>query len=117
MIKKIFIGLVLTGIFMSACNSDKEDQLNGGGDPCTGINAAFAANVSPIIQNNCAVSGCHNSGSTNGPGALTSYSQIKNAATAIKAAVLAGTMPKSGSLSAGDKKIISCWVDAGAPNN
>lgn len=117
MIKKIFIGLALTGMLMSACNNDKEDQLNAGGDTCTGINAAFAANVSPIIQTNCAVSGCHNSGSTNGPGALTSYTQIKNAASAIKATVQAGTMPKGGSLSAGDKKIITCWVDAGAPNN
>lgn len=117
MIKRIFISLLMTGFVISACNNDKEDQLSPGGNDCSGINATYAASVAPLIQSRCAVAGCHASGSTNGPGELTNYTQIKNAAGSIRSAVVLGTMPKGSSLSAGEKKIISCWVDAGAPNN
>lgn len=108
--------IVSIGLFIG-CTSDKEELLNASGNDCTGINSSFSTKVFPIIQTNCAVSGCHEGGSTNGPGALTSFAQISNASTAIKAAVRSGLMPQGGSLSAGDIKIISCWVDSGAPNN
>jgi hypothetical protein len=117
MIKKVVVTLTVSiGLFIG-CTSDKEELLNASGNDCTGINSSFSTKVFPIIQTNCAVSGCHESGSTNGPGALTSFAQISNASTAIKAAVRSGLMPQGGSLSAGDIKIISCWVDSGAPNN
>ena len=84
---------------------------------CNGVSAKFS-HVSPIIQNSCATSsGCHGNGSTNGPGALTNFDQIKNAASSIKSAVVSGRMPKGGSLSAADIKTISCWVDGGAQND
>jgi hypothetical protein len=117
MIKKIVVTMVVSmGLFI-ACTSDKEELLNASGNDCTGINATFSANVAPIIQTNCALSGCHEGGSTNGPGALTNYTQVHNAAAAIKAAVRSGLMPQGGSLTAGQIKTISCWVDSGAPNN
>jgi hypothetical protein len=81
------------------------------------VSTSFSANVAPIIQTNCAVSGCHATGSTNGPGALTSYTQIKNAAVQIKQAVVSRFMPQGSSLTNAQIKTISCWVDAGAPNN
>jgi hypothetical protein len=115
MIKKI--SGVLTGYILLSygCYNDKEELLYG--PACDGVTPSFVANVNPIIQSSCAIPDCHAAGSTNGPGALTSYSQIKNAAIAIQSAVVSRYMPKVGSLSRDQIKAINCWVKAGAPNN
>ena len=84
---------------------------------CATIDSRFAAVVFPIIQNSCGAVGCHNTGSINGPGALTNYDQIKAAATQIKSSVESGTMPKNGALTTAQKNAISCWVSSGALNN
>ena len=84
---------------------------------CSSVDSKFGTVISVIIQNSCAISGCHNAGSSNGPGALTNFTQIKASATSIRNAVETGRMPKSGSLTTGQIKAISCWVESGAPNN
>ena len=114
MIKKVLVTLIIGVILFVGCTNDKEDQLTSVID-CTSVNASFAADVLPIIQTVC--QGCHGAGSTNGPGELTNYTQISNAAARIKTAVVTGFMPRVGSLSAGQIRLISCWVDSGAPNN
>jgi hypothetical protein len=74
--------------------------------------------VNAIIQTSCATgSGCHGSGSLNGPGPLLSYLQVFNARSAIRSAVSSGRMPPNGALSATQKNSIICWIDSGAPNN
>jgi hypothetical protein len=109
---------ILTGIIIfSSCYYDKEEILYPDGLNCGTVPAQFAANVSPIISTRCAVAGCHAAGSTNGVGPLTSYDLIKNASVQIKAAVTSGFMPQNSSLTPVEIKTISCWVDAGAPNN
>ena len=114
MIKKIAV--VLTGaLLFYGCYNDKEELLYGN-TSCDG-NTSFAANVNPIIQTNCAIPECHAAGSTNGPGALTTYAQIKNVAVEIKSAVVSRFMPQTGSLTTSQIRTISCWVDAGAQNN
>ena len=84
---------------------------------CNGVDSKFGTVISVIIQNSCATTGCHNAGSSNGPGALTNFTQIKASATTIRNAVETGRMPKGGALTAGQIKAISCWVESGAPNN
>lgn len=85
---------------------------------CASTAAKFSTDISPIIQNSCATSsGCHGNGSVNGPGPLTSFDQIKNAASSIKSAVVSKRMPKVGSLTNAQIQSISCWVDNGALNN
>lgn len=84
---------------------------------CSGVDSKFGTVISVIIQNSCAIAGCHNAGSSNGVGALTNYTQIKASATSIRNAVETGRMPKSGSLTTAQIKAISCWVESGAPNN
>lgn len=84
---------------------------------CTTIDSRFTAVVFPIIQNSCGTVGCHNTGSVNGPGALTNYTQIKAAAAQIKSSVESGTMPKNGALTTAQKNAISCWVSSGGLNN
>lgn len=116
MMKKVFITLVVCVAVFMACTSDKEELLNPSGSDCTGVNASFATDVLPIIQAKC--QGCHGAGSTNGPGQLTNYNEIKNAAARIKTAVVTGYMPKvGGPLPSNEIRMIRCWVDSGTPNN
>lgn len=74
----------------------------------------YSATVSPIIETNCAVSGCH-SGSQ-APD-LRNFDNIQANASSIKSAVVSGRMPKEGSLTQSEIDAIACWVDDGAPNN
>jgi len=114
----IFLPILFSAVLL-ACSDSKDDvmmptpELN-----CDPTTSTFTGHVSPIIRTTCATkSACHGEGSLNGPAALTSYAAIKNAAANIRRAVSTGTMPKSGSLTADQKKAIICWVDLGAPNN
>ena len=84
---------------------------------CSSTPAKFSADVNPIIQSNCATSGCHGSGSSNGPGPLLTFDQIRNAAASIKSAVVSKSMPLGGTLSNAQIQSISCWVDNGTLNN
>ncbi len=85
---------------------------------CTGSNPSFASDVLPIINASCATStSCHAAGSTTSGGPFTSYSLIAAKASDIKSQVQSGAMPKTGSITAAQKKTIICWVSAGAANN
>ena len=107
-------------IFAIGCSKESGEPDNNGdaAGSCEGINAKFSSDVLPLIQTKCAIGGgCHGAGSTNGPGALTSFNQIENAAGSIKNAVLSGRMPLGGTLTNAQIKQISCWVNSGSPNN
>ena len=86
------------------------------GIDCGTETVSYATDVAPIIAAECATSGCHNAGSSKGPGALTTYSQVFNARNSIRSAVSNGSMPPGG-LSQAGKQAIICWIDSGAPNN
>jgi len=107
----LFISLVI----LASCTKN-----NSGGTIAIDCNSAlksFSANVQPITSTRCAISGCHASGSTNGPGELITYQQLRDAKNEIRAAVYSGLMPQSGSLTQAQINTIVCWVDSGAPNN
>lgn len=119
----IVCGFVLLVVACSKGDNNSSNNNNNGGNnnpgtvDCNSVSATFAANVAPLIQNSCAKSGCHATGSANGPGALTNYTQISNNKTAIRSAVSTGAMPKDATLTATQKATITCWVDGGALNN
>lgn len=125
--KKIILFFSVITVVIAACSKSSGGGTGGGGTGgggggggtlnCTGVAAAFAANVLPTFQSICTNAGCHNTGSINGPGELSTYTQIFNARSLIRAAVAAGTMPKNTTLTAAQKNAILCWVDGGAPNN
>lgn len=114
--KKIITAISFLFLITLSCSKD-----NGGGtttvDCSTVTNKAFAADVNPIIQGTCNISGCHAAGSFNGPGALTNYAQISAAGSSIKTSVSSGRMPQGGSLSTAQKNSIICWINSGTPNN
>ena len=113
----VFILLVV--VLANACKKDNTDDKGSdtGTVDCGTITTTFSGTVSPLMGTSCAKSGCHNSGSTNGPGALTTYTQIFNAKSQIRTAVASGSMPRDASFTAAQKATITCWIDAGAPNN
>ena len=124
--KFILVSILLTAIItISACKKTSTTTGGGGGGGggttftpnCNGAAIGFTADVSPIFQSTCSQSGCHNSGSVNGPGPLTNHTQINASKTSIRAAIISGSMPKNTTLTAAQKNSIICWIDAGALNN
>lgn len=105
-------------IGVASCSKSSSNSTTTPTTPDCSTTKTFAGDVAPIISASCATnSGCHASGSTNGPGALTTYTQIFNARSSVRASVANGSMPQGSSLSSSQKNAILCWVDAGAPNN
>ena len=77
---------------------------------------SFASQVKPIIDLNCAISGCHVAGT--GRVNFTIFSNIQANAAGIKARTASGNMPRGGgSLTTVEKKLIADWVDQGAKDN
>jgi hypothetical protein len=113
LIKIVFVIIAISGFFL-ACK--KEHSMFN--PDCSGTEKTFSSDVTPIIQISCAInSGCHGTGSGNGPGALTNFQQVFNARAEIRSAVASGHMPLNGSLTVAEKNAILCWIDNGAPNN
>ena len=114
--KKLIVSLVLLTILIIACS--KSNDSSSSATDCSGATKSFATDVNPVIQSFCTTnSGCHASGSTNGPGALTTYQQIFNNRSSIRVAVTNGSMPQNSSLSTSQKSAIICWIDNGAADN
>lgn len=110
--KKLFLAPALLVLVASSC---KKENFNA---DCSGTAKSFATDVNPVIQTTCATnSGCHASGSRQGPGALITYAQIVASKSTIKSEVASGSMPQGGTLTSAQKNAIICWIDAGAPNN
>jgi hypothetical protein len=121
--KSILLFSVIT-LIIAACSKSGGGSTGGGAGGgggvtlnCTPVAKSFAADVLPTFQSICTNTNCHNTGSTNGPGELSTYTQIFNARSLIRAAVASGFMPKNNTLTAAQKNAILCWVDAGAANN
>jgi hypothetical protein len=111
--KKVIVALTGSVIILLSCAKGKVNY----SPDCSGAAKTFSGDVSSIISSSCATSGCHAAGSGNGPGALTSYSEIFNARSSIRRQVGNGSMPQNNSLSNSQKDAIMCWIDSGAPNN
>jgi hypothetical protein len=75
---------------------------------------SFQDSIKPIIDNSCAVSGCHN-GSISPD--LRSFATIQARANSIKSRTANGSMPRGSTLTQAQKDAIACWVNDGAPQN
>jgi hypothetical protein len=116
----VHVALVAVMLFVLSCSKSGSDTgtTNGGNNiDCSGAAKTFAGDANPLIQSVCNQPSCHASGSTNGPGPLTNYSQVFNARIAIRNAVASGFMPRNTTFSAAQKAAIVCWIDNGALNN
>ena len=85
---------------------------------CTGITPKFSADVQPILTTVCSInSNCHAGGSINSGGPLTTFAEVNVKKSNIRAQILAGTMPQSGTITQAQINAFICWIDSGAPNN
>ena len=90
----------------------------------TAETVSFANQINPIIQTNCVIvgdGGCHNGGN----GASLDwrvFSNFQSHALNVKDRITrpanaAGHMPKIGSITDAQIRLIVCWVEQGAQNN
>lgn len=82
---------------------------------------SYMADVEPIIETVCAVSGCHN-GSNGADRNWLVFSNLQNHASEVRRRITLPSdhpdhMPRAGSLSSTEIQTIICWVDQGAQNN
>jgi hypothetical protein len=85
---------------------------------CSGANKSFSSDVKSIISSSCATgSSCHGTGSSRGPGALTTYAEIYANRNSVSSSVSSGSMPQGSTLTSTQKNNIICWVNQGAANN
>ena len=115
--------ITLCIVIFTACNksSTTKDGGSGGGGlsfSCVGITPKFSTDVQPILNTVCSInSNCHAGGSTNFGGPFTTHAEVNAKKTNIRAQILAGTMPQSGTISQAQINAFICWIDSGAPNN
>ncbi|MBA4053209.1 MAG: hypothetical protein C0490_00710 [Marivirga sp.] len=77
----------------------------------TGV--SWAAEIKPIMETSCALSGCHNGSRPD----LRKYENAKFYAKQIKSKTQDRSMPAEGTLTQQQINIIACWVDDGAFEN
>jgi predicted small secreted protein len=115
--------IILSVLFFSACSKSNTTTGSGGTGgtktfSCTGISPKFSTDVQPILTTVCSInSNCHAAGSTNSGGPFTSYTEVNARRSNIRAAILSGSMPQSGSISQAQINAFICWIDGGAPND
>jgi len=114
---RMLLWLMPAMIILTHCNYENEEELFGEKD-CSTLPASLTEDVIPIININCAISGCHEPG-VQAPD-LTKKENIIASASLIKTQVQTRTMPPTDSedpLSANEIQTIVCWVDNGAQEN
>ena len=100
-----------------SCSWDNAEDLYGITD-CPDEGISYTQTIEPIIETNCAVSGCHVTGQQRPT--LETYEQIAANADRITFRTSNGTMPPSSSgkvLTQSEIDAINCWVDDGAQEN
>jgi cytochrome c553 len=111
----LLLMLVFTGFV--AC---KKDNTNVDGFQCDN-EISFASDVAPLINQNCATSGCHNASGAGGY-VLTTHAQISNHATIMLNAIQhkpGFTAMPIGAPKLSDEQIkaFACWIQQGKLNN
>jgi len=115
-LKFLLFGLILS--LVVGCNSESEDDLLPEDELCMDNTATLSGAVSSIIGTNCAVPGCHVSGT--GRVNFTEKENVIQNASQIRSFTQNGIMPppQSGkTLTAQQKQDIYCWVENGAQDN
>lgn len=124
--KAAAVCLLIAGstVFFLSCSKKSSTSSDGGGSgggrtfSCVGISPGFTADVKPILNTVCSInSNCHASGTTNSGGPFTTYAEVNAKKSNIRAAILSGAMPQTGSITQAQINAFICWIDSGAPNN
>lgn len=117
------IAVLIAMCLLSACYYDKEDKLypNSGLSSCDTSSTKFSTDISVIINNNCATSGCHSAGGQLPD--LSTYDGVSNNIVGIQGRAIdakddpSRRMPAAGPLNACDLQKLQIWINKGAQNN
>lgn len=129
------------GVTVSACKheiptplvSDDDDNGTGGGGnnsvPCDSDSVYFNMQILPILQSNCAMTGCHDAGTASDGVVLTSYASVMSSGIvsagnpgnsdlyeAITETDPDKLMPPNGALPGAQIQLIQTWIQQGARN-
>ena len=107
-----FMGLLL---LTGACEYENEESLFAPQGECS-TPVVFTTHIAPIIQVNCAVSGCHFTGGISPE--LTSYEKVTARAIEVQHQTQSRHMPPPWSgktLTQEELALIKCWVKQGTP--
>jgi mono/diheme cytochrome c family protein len=120
MLIRVYNVILTIGLFffMTNCTKDKPDPPLP--DPCDTTQVTYSGIVKTIVDQNCAVSGCHVPGGS-GNGDFTSYPGLKEKVdngSFIKHIITQKSMPPPPRmLSDCDRNKLLAWVNKGALNN
>lgn len=109
------IALSCLVIGLSSCYYDNKEELYPT-DPtqCETVSQTYDANIKAIINQSCAVSGCHVAGAQTPM--LTTYTEVKNNIVRIEQrALVTKDMPTAGPLGSCDQSKLTQWIADGYP--
>ena len=131
--KRIFVCLSLIGFIIVGCSKTNETTESGNnngntggtggtGGACDTVNMKYAANIQPIIQNNCY--SCHGNGLSQNGVSLDSYDKVKKQADNGNLMGVISHASGYTPMPFGKPKLAQCdinkikdWIERGANNN
>jgi len=117
-IKCIITAFLVCLFAITSCSKEGSDNNPSNSNiDCSGAPKTFSGDVNPLVQSVCNMPSCHASGSTNGPGPITNYTQVFNARAQIRSAISSGFMPQDRTFTTAQKSAFICWIDSGAQDN
>ena len=106
------ITMTVSMVWATSCSFNSFEEKESEEVDCSEV--TYSANISTIIEANCAISGCH-AGSVSPD--FREFNTIQSKSDRIKVRTQNRTMPKNGSLTQQEIDQIACWVDNGALDN
>lgn len=112
--------IILVSFYQFGCKKNNKETMYPATITCDTSAVTWTKDIQPIVNNSCALSGCHNSQSASGGHVLDSYNGVKEIVNnnLFLAVVESGEMPKDG------KKLDDCsiskiriWISNGALEN
>ncbi|MCB9285255.1 MAG: hypothetical protein H6563_14380 [Lewinellaceae bacterium] len=108
----LILSTLLLLLVFPSCNQDTVNPAN-----CDGVTLTYNADIAPIIQSNCATSGCHSASSHNGT--FETYAQLypylENGTIRYYVIDQKYMPPFPHKLNTTDLQSIQCWLDNGYP--
>lgn len=108
------------GLILMSCTKEKVSSVALPASTCDTI-ISYTSIVEPVINQNCATSGCHNSSASGG------YTFLSHSDVATNASVILSVInhePNFAAMPLGQAKLndtiiqqITCWVEQGTQNN
>lgn len=121
--------ILFTSVILYSCYRHNDGAISPmstapGSSICDTSNVSYDSTISPILLQNCAITGCHASGSATGGYTFDSYSGVR---TAVLAGRLIGAITHASGFSPMPKDramlddcqvaLLTSWVEHGAQNN